>query len=172
MEPETEKEDQDFLALGRVLAPWGNRGQIKVQVLTDFPQRFSPKSPVYIHGRAFAIEESRKHKDHMVVKLDGVDDIEEAKALEGSLLEIPATEALPLEEGQYYHHQIIGLEVWTTQGLFLGKITEILVTLSNDVYIVKTSDKEILIPAIEGVVESIDLAHGIMTIEAIPGLLD
>jgi 16S rRNA processing protein RimM len=77
----------------------------------------------------------------------------------------------PLPEGQYYHHQIIGLQVWTTQGELLGNVTEVLSGKSNDNYIVPGANGEILIPAIEDVVKSIDLDQGRMTIEAIDGLL-
>ena len=76
-----------------------------------------------------------------------------------------------LSEGQYYHSQIIGLEVRTTQGEPLGNITEVLTGKSNDNYVVRGARGEILIPAIEDVVKSIDLNEGRMTIEAIEGLL-
>jgi 16S rRNA processing protein RimM len=78
----------------------------------------------------------------------------------------------PLPEGQYYHHQIIGLQVRTTRGELLGTITDILTGRSNDNYIVRGARGEILIPAIEDVVRSIDLDEGLITIEAIEGLLD
>lgn len=78
----------------------------------------------------------------------------------------------PLPEGQYYHHQIIGLQVRTTQGELIGTITEVLTGKSNDNYIVQSDNGEILIPAIEDVVQAIDLEQGFMTIEAIEGLLN
>lgn len=78
----------------------------------------------------------------------------------------------PLPEGQFYHHQIIGLQVRTTRGEYIGEITDILEGKSNDNYIVRGSHGEILIPAIEDVVRSIDLDAGTITIEAIAGLLE
>jgi len=78
----------------------------------------------------------------------------------------------PLPEGQYYHYQIIGLQVRTTQGELIGTITRVLTGKSNDNYIVQGTKGEILIPAIEDVVKSIDLEQGFMTIEAIEGLLN
>jgi len=78
----------------------------------------------------------------------------------------------PLPEGQFYHHQIIGLQVRTTRGEYIGEITDILTGKSNDNYIVRGATGEILIPAIEDVVQSIDLDSGIVTIEAIEGLLE
>lgn len=80
------------------------------------------------------------------------------------------TNSLP--EGQYYHHQIIGLQVRTTRGEYIGEIADILEGKSNDNYIVRGKNGEILVPAIENVIQSIDLDAGIVTIEAIEGLLE
>jgi len=92
-----------------------------------------------------------------------------ARRLRGQPVEIHHSQSLP--EGQYYHFQLIGLEVWTTQGELLGNITEVLTAKSNDNYVVKGNEREILIPAVEDVVKSIDLNKGRIVIEAIPGLL-
>ena len=86
-------------------------------------------------------------------------------------MEIERSQDYPLPEGQYYHHQIIGLQVRTTQGELLGNVIEVLTGKSNDNYIVQGAKGDILIPAIEDVVQSIDLDQGIITIEAIDGLL-
>ena len=86
-------------------------------------------------------------------------------------MEIERSQDYPLLEGQYYHHQIIGLQVRTTQGELLGNVIEVLTGKSNDNYIVQGAKGDILIPAIEDVVQSIDLDQGIITIEAIDGLL-
>ncbi len=86
-------------------------------------------------------------------------------------MEIERSQDYPLPEGQYYHHQIIGLQVRTTQGELLGNVIEVLTGKSNDNYIVQGAKGDILIPAIEDVVQSIDLDQGIITIEAIEGLL-
>ena len=86
-------------------------------------------------------------------------------------MEIEHSQDYPLPEGQYYHHQIIGLQVRTTQGELIGTVTDVLTGKSNDNYIVQSHKGEILIPAIEDVVQSIDLDQGYITIEAIEGLL-
>ena len=78
----------------------------------------------------------------------------------------------PIPEGQYHHHQIIGLQVRTTQGELIGTVTDVLTGKSNDNYIIQSMRGEILIPAIEDVVQSIDLDRGCITIEAIDGLLN
>jgi 16S rRNA processing protein RimM len=161
----------EFLIIGRILAPWGIRGEVKVEVVTDFPERFAPHKVVYLNTRQLEIESCRPHKEHLVVKLATVDSVEEAEKLRGQDLTIPRSELYPLSEGKYYAFQLIGLKVVTTEGKNMGKITDIMTTASNDVYIVKRKKGEILIPAIEDVVKSIDLKKGKIVIEAIEGLL-
>jgi len=161
----------ESLCVGRILAPWGIRGEVKVEVLTDFPERFAPRKVVYLNTIPLEIERCRPHKQHMVVKLATIDSIEAAEKLRGQDLTIPSSELYPLPQGRYYTFQLIGLKVVTTERQTLGRITDIMSTASNDVYIVEGKRGEILIPAIEDVVKSIDLEKGKMVIEAIEGLL-
>jgi 16S rRNA processing protein RimM len=148
------------------------RGEVKVEVLTDFPERFAPRKVVYLNTIPLEIERCHPHKQHMVVKLATIDSVEAAERLRGQDLTIPSSELYPLPQGQYYTFQLIGLKVVTTRGQTLGRVTDIMSTASNDVYIVDGKRGEILIPAIEDVVKSIDLKKGKMVIEAIEGLLD
>ncbi len=161
----------EFIIIGRILAPWGTRGKLKVKVITNFPERFAPSSTVYINRQPMIIDSTEWHKGQAIIKLNTIDNTEAAQWLQGQPVEINHSQLYPLPEGQYYHFQLIGLEVWTTQGELLGNITEILTAESNDNYVVKGDEEEILIPAIEDVVKSIDLNKGRVVIEAIPGLL-
>jgi len=161
----------ELITIGQILAPWGVKGKLKVEVVTDFPKRFSPRSTIYINRQPVTIDSVEWHKGKAIIKLNTVDSIEEAQKLRGQPVEIPHSQLYSLPEGQYYHFQLIGLEVWTTQGELLGNITEILTAESNDNYVVRGAKGEILIPAIDDVVESIDLNKGHMVIEPIEGLL-
>jgi len=161
----------EFITIGQILAPWGVKGKLKVKVVTDFPQRFTPSSTVYVNRQPMTIDSAEWHKGNVIIKLNTIDSIEAAQRLKGQPLEIHRSQLKPLPEGQYYHFQLIGLEVWTTQGELLGNITEILTTESNDNYVVHGTQGEILIPAIEDVVKSIDLNEGRIVIEPIEGLL-
>ena len=163
--------DLDFIIIGRILAPWGTKGKLKVKIMTDFPQRFASSSTVYINRQPMTIDSTERHKGEVIIKLNVIDGIETARRLQGQPVEIHHSQVYSLPEGQYYHFQLIGLEVWTTQGELLGNITEVLTAKSNDNYVVKGNEGEILIPAIEDVVKSIDLNKGRIVIEAIPGLL-
>lgn len=162
----------EFLIVGRILAPWGIKGEVKVEVITDFPERFTPYNLLYLDARPFEIESCRSHGQFLIVKLATIDSVEAAEKLRGHDLSIPRSELRELAEGQYYAFQVIGLDVVTTGGERLGQVTDIVFTASNDVYIVEGKRGEILIPAIEDVVKSIDLKKGTITIEAIEGLLD
>ncbi len=161
----------EFITIGQVLAPWGIKGKVRVEVVTDFPQRFAPSSQIYINRKPMTIASTQWHKGKAIVKLDTIDSIEQAEKLQGQTIEIHHSQLQPLPEGQYYHFQLIGLEVWTTQGELLGKISQILTAESNDNYAVHGAKGEILIPAIEDIVKSVDLDNGRITIEAIDGLL-
>ena len=162
----------EFLTIGQILAPWGVRGKLKVEVVTDFPERFAPNSTVYINRQPMAIDSTEWRKGKAIIKLDTVDSIEQAQKLRGQPVEIPHSQLYSLPEGQYYHFQLIGLEVWTTSGELLGNIAEILTAQSNDNYVVSGTKGEILIPAIDDVVKSVDLNKGQMVIEPIRGLLN
>jgi len=161
----------EFITIGKILAPWGKQGKLKVEVVTDFPQRFAPSSKIYINQQPVTITSTQWHKGKAIIKLDTIDSIEDAEKLRGRPVEIHYSQLYPLPEGQYYHFQLIGLEVWTTQGELLGNITEILTTPGNDNYVISGAKGEILIPAIEDVVKSIDLNKGRLVIEPIEGLL-
>jgi len=161
----------EFIVVGQILAPWGVKGKLKVKVVTDFPQRFAPSSKIYINRQPVTIDNVEWHRDKIIIKLNQIDTIEAAQRLRGQPVEIHHSQIYPLPEGQYYHFQLIGLEVWTTKGELLGNITEILTAESNDNYVVSGAKGEILIPAIEDVVKSIDLDSGRITIEPIEGLL-
>jgi len=163
--------DLEFITIGRILVHWGIKGKLKVKVITDFPQRFAPSATVYISRQPMTIDSTEWHKGDVIIKLNAVDSIEAARRLQGQPVEIHPSQIYSLPEGQYYQFQLIGLEVWTTQGELLGNISEVLTAKSNDNYVVKGNEGEILIPAIEDVVKSIDLNQGRVVIEAIPGLL-
>ena len=163
--------EPEFITVGKILAPWGNRGELRVEVTTDFPQRFAPSSKVYIDHQPVLIDSVEWHKGKVIIKLSTVNSVEGAGKLCGQPVEIHHSQLQSLPEGQYYYFQLIGLELWTTQGELLGNVTDILSTPSNDNYVVSGTKGDILIPAIEDVVKIIDIDKGRLVIEAMEGLL-
>lgn len=176
MEDKTNK--ISFISIGKILTTHGNKGELRVLPLTDFPERFTENLEVYIGGNAGPekrkILSIRLHNKFLVLKLEGITDMNLAEKLRNSLIKIPVEQVMPLPEGSYYVFQLIGLPVYTMEGLYLGDIKEIFQTGSNDVYQVihsKTS-KEILIPAIKECVQSIDLTNKKVLVYLLPGLTD
>ncbi len=168
-------DNQKFLVVGEILKPWGFLGEVKIKVITDYPNRLVKHTTVYIgpQARAFQVERARLHSGYVLMKFVGFDTDASVAKLRGELVQIPASEAAPLKKNQYYHHQIIGLNVITQNGDTLGTLAEILETGANDVYLVRTAEgKEILLPAIKSVIKKIDLDHKTINVELIPGLIE
>lgn len=159
-----------YLVIARIVSPHGIRGEVKAQIITDFPERFASTSAVYVgpEHRRYELEGFRFHDDAVVLKLRGVDTLDQAERLRGQTVEVPEEEAVKLPPDHFFWHQVLGLEVVTTEGEVLGKVDEILETGSNDVYVVHGPRGEVLIPAIKQVIKSVDLAKGVMTVELMP----
>lgn len=162
-----------YLAVARIRRPWGVRGQVKIEVWTDFPERFAQAGQFYLGPGYLPIwlEAGRHIQGDWVLKFAGYDTPEMSGALRNQILYIRAEDAMPLEEGDYYAHQIIGLEVWTDEGEFLGRVVDVMETGANDVYILDRAGQDLLLPAIEEVVHEIDLEAGRMTVHKMEGLL-
>jgi 16S rRNA processing protein RimM len=165
---------QGYLAVGNSVGVHGIRGEVKVELLTDYPERFSPGATVYLGPESLArpvrIEAARPHKGMMLVRFAGVPDRNAAELLRDTVLLIPEEQAMPLGVGENYAHDLIGLQVETTDGRVLGKLAEILYTRANDVYVVKRPGAEVLIPALNEVVITVDLEAGRMLVQLPEGL--
>lgn len=166
--------DPDHMVLvGRVLAPWGLRGQLRVYPETANPERFRRGAWLFVDGTPRRVETSRTHqRGHVVLRFEGVSTPEAADEFRGAELTVPEADAQPLGEDWYYHFQLLGLTVVTDDGRELGVLAQVLETGANDVYIVRRDGREVLIPAIADVVIEVDLASKRMVVHPLPGLLD
>jgi 16S rRNA processing protein RimM len=168
--------ETNWATIGKAVALFGIHGELKVRLLTDIPDRFAELEAVYVgpNHTPHPIQSVRPYKDEMIVlKLKGIDDASTAEPLRNQDLTIPLSKLAELPPGSYYQHDILGLNVLTLDGQELGQIVEIIVTGSNDVYIVKKPEgPQVLIPAIKDVIKQIDLIRRTMHIDPLPGLLD
>ena len=164
-----------FIAIGRITRPHGVRGELLVEVLTDFPERFNSIELVYLGdaGKAEArqVRAARWHKDRVLLTLEGCKDRTTAEQLRGLLVQIPIEEAMLLPEDEYYPHQLVGLDVLTVEGEELGSISDIIFTNANEIYVVTGPRGQILLPAIADVVKQVDLEEGRLVVEIMEGLL-
>jgi 16S rRNA processing protein RimM len=168
---------EGYMAIGMITGAHGLRGEVKVELHTDFPERFAPGLEVYLGEELdkTTVGTARPHQGQVLLQFHGIDDRTQAEALRGLWLFIPEEEAVTLEEDTYFVHDIIGLSVHTSSGELLGTVEQVLFTGANDVYVVQSpgeKPREILLPAIDEVIKQVDLENGILTVELLPGLLD
>ena len=147
----------DLFTIGQIVAPHGVRGDVRIYPDTDFPKRFLKMKYGYIDGKKYEVESARLHKRVVLMKFVGVDDRNAAELLVKKDLQVPREDLVPLQKGQHYIYDILGSAVYDLQDHELGKLTDVLRTGSNDVYVVTADDgKETLLAAISDVIKSID----------------
>jgi len=186
----------EMVDIGKIIAPFGIKGEVKVYPYSDFLERIYLLETVLLEGIGFSgsrtIKKAFIHKNLWVIHFEDCESRDDSEALVGLMLKIPASERIPLPEDSYYFDEIIGLDVLTTDGERLGLVEEILKTGGNDVYVVDPGPesvlgdgdevqdeaeagvkrKKILLPALKSVILEIDPVKGIMRVELPLGLLD
>jgi len=166
----------EYLEVGKIVNTRGIKGELKVIPLTDNPERFDNLESVYVQKEE-GLEEYRitgvsYSKSFVYLKLKGIDDIDAAEKLKGLSLKVHRSNAVKLPEDTYFICDIVDMDVYEDNGNLLGKITDVLKTGSNDVYVVKGEDgKEILIPALKSTVNDVDIMNKRMTVTLPEGLL-
>lgn len=168
--PHPDEPRQGFVVVARVLGTWSLRGALKLESITDFPERFDPGAILWLEGEPRTVEHSHWQRGAVIVKLCGIDSVDDAQGFRGALMELPEAELHPLGEDEYYEHDLIGLTVRTSAGAELGRVTGILPTGANEVLVVRGDQGEYLLPMIADVVQEIDLSAGRITVELIEGL--
>lgn len=166
-----------YIAVGLITSAHGLRGEVKVELHTDFPERFAPGVKLFLGEdlEEVTVSSARPHQGQVLLQFEGYESREAVDEIRGLWIFVPDDQAVELEEDTYFVHDIIGLSVQTVAGELLGTVKEVLFTGANDVYIVTPPDdpkREILLPAIEEVVKQVDLDKGILVVEPLPGLLD
>jgi 16S rRNA processing protein RimM len=157
---ETGPAKPERLAIGVIVAPHGTRGEIRMQVWTHFPEHLAEISAVYLGNepRPRRLRQVSVAKGSATMSLQGIADRESAEVLRGTVVRIDREQAAPLEDGEFYQFELLGLEVETEDGEPVGKLVEIIETGANDVYVVRDEQgKDTLYPALKDVVPVVDL---------------
>ena len=165
-----------YLEIGQIVNTFGIKGQVKVVPFTNDIERFEELKNVYIVNRKMRkeveIENVKYHKNMVLLKFKGLEKIEDVEIYKNCYLEIDRKDGKPLEEGEYYIVDLIGLDVYTDDGKHLGKVDDIYNTGSNDIYVVKDElGKQILLPYIDEVIKEINLESKKITVHIIEGLM-
>ncbi|MFN3979708.1 MAG: ribosome maturation factor RimM [Caldilinea sp.] len=167
------------MAVGHIVGVHGLRGEVKVALYTDYPERFTPGEQLMLGADLVEVEIAavRPHKEFLLIRFEGVEDRNAADQLRGLWLFIDENNAAELEEGAYWIHDLIGLHVIDEDAVELGELVDVLITGANDVYVVRLADgvqrqQELLLPAIPEVIKAVDLDKGVMTVRLLDGLLE
>lgn len=164
-----------YLSVGFLRRPHGVQGEIIMDLHTDFPERMKKGRKVFVGDeyKPVTFESVRPYANGVLVKIKGVDTLEEAGLYRNQWVYIKKKDAPALPEGQYYKHELYGLKVVDEKDNPLGELVEIIETGANDVYVVRDeSGKEILLPAIASVILDLEPARGFIRVHLLDGLIN
>lgn len=164
------------LEIGQIVNTFGIKGFVKVVPYVDDIERYDELKKVYVKSKnteiEYEVEEVKYQKNMVLLKLKGIDRIEEAEKLRNAFLEVDRENAIELKEGEYFIADLIGMQVITDEGKELGKLEDIYNTGSSDIYVVKDElGKQILLPAIADVIKEINIKENKITVHIIEGLI-
>ena len=161
-----------YIEIGKIVNTYGIKGQLKIVPYTDNIKRFEKLKKIYINEKEYLIENVKYIKNIVILKLQGINTIEQTEEYRNLYMYIDRKDAIKLPKDTYFIRDLIGIEVYTNDGEKLGIIDDIFKTGSNDVYVVRNSlGKQILLPAISSVIEKIDLENKKVTVNLIKGLI-
>lgn len=168
---------EQFLKVGVITSTHGIGGEVKVFPTTDDPERFRSLKSLILRTRAgdldCQVERVRFFKQMVILKLRGINSINEVEQYKGCELYVPRKDAVPLEENEYYIADLIGMEVYTQDDQLLGILQDVLETGANDVYCVESKNYgQVLIPAIRQCIMKVDVEAGKMVVHLLPGLIE
>lgn len=168
---------QEYFEIGQIVNTFGIKGMLKVNPFTDDITKFEKIKTVLveINGKqsSLEIEEVKYSKNQVLLKIKGIDTIEQANKYRNCYLKIPRAKAGKLPENTYFIADLIGLQVYSDEGKLLGKVEDIYNTGSSDIYVVKDEcGKQILLPAIKEVIKQIDLEQEKIIVHLLKGLVD
>ncbi|MBN2207745.1 MAG: 16S rRNA processing protein RimM [Candidatus Coatesbacteria bacterium] len=166
----------EYCTIGRIVKPHGNKGEVKVVLMSDFPDRFEKRRSVFLEPppepTRMIIQSARPHKNGFLVKFEGIDTISDAEALVQRFVRIPEEELEPLEEGSFYWHQLQGLRVIDEGDHTMGVVERIFRAgdLGNEVLVVGCEKGERFVPMIDDVVLCVDLDAGTIRVRLPEGI--
>lgn len=164
-----------LLEIGRIVKCHGFKGSLKAVSFLEGDETLKSIHEVHVgrdeaHAVPHRLRAIEPLKRAFILKLEGVEQVEQAESFLGCSVWIPADRLEALPDGEYYWWQLMGLQVRTEEGRLLGVIEEILPTGSNDVYVCRGGEREILLPAIADVIREIDTEKGFVTVRLLEGL--
>ncbi len=167
---------QQYFEIGQIVNTFGIKGMVKVNPFTDDISQFEEKETILVDKKGnlleIQIEEVKYSKNQVLLKLKGIETVEEAEKYRNCYLKLPREKARKLPKNTYFIADLIGLEVYTEEGKLLGKVDDIYNTGASDIYVIKDElGKQILLPAIKDVIKQIDLEQEKIVVHLLDGLV-
>mgnify|MGYP001625294426 CR=1 FL=1 len=167
---------QDYFEVGQIVNTFGIKGFVKVNPLTDDAERFEELESVFVVKNKelieMKIEEIKYHKNMVLIKFKGIEDINMAEKYKGCYIKIKRENAKKLPEDTYFIADLIGLPVYDESGKLLGKVDDIYNNKSHDIYVVKDElGKQILLPSTKEVIKQVDIDNERIVVHLIDGLV-
>ena len=168
--------EETVVRIGEIVNTHGIHGKLRVRYHNEDKKGFLSYKSLLVRnplGRLepFEVTEARIHRRFIIVQVKGLSTLDQAERLVGGSLFVERTSLPELEEGEYYWTDLIGMDVTTTERELVGQIARIISTGANDVLVIATGGKELLIPATEEVIKEVDLVSGRMVIRLLEGLI-
>jgi len=172
-------EKADYLIIGKIVKPFGIKGELKIIPITDRLDRFKKLNVIFLKDQCSfkkkEVEGTKVCKDYVLLKLKNIDSIDDAESLRNEILYVDRNNAAEIDEGSYYYYDLVGCKVVTTDQELIGELVDIQNTGSSDIYLIRSAKdkkREYLIPAVSDVIKKIDLNEKRIIIEVLDGLLD
>lgn len=167
---------QQYFEIGQIVNTFGIKGMVKVNPFTDDISQFEEMETILVDKKGslleMQIEEVKYSKNQVLLKLKGIDTVEEAEKYRNCYLKLPREKARKLPKNTYFIADLIGLKVYTEEGKLLGKVDDIYNTGASDIYVIKDElGKQILLPAIKDVIKQIDLEQEKIVVHLLDGLV-
>ena len=167
---------QEYFELGQIVNTFGVKGEVKVKPYTDNVEQFEELKSILVVKNKETVEMkilgAKFHKGMVLLKLGGVNDMNDAEKLKGCIIKIHRKDARELEEGEYFIADIIGSDVYTDTGDYLGKVDDIYNSGAQDIYVVKDElGKQVLLPSIKEVILNVDIENQKVTVHLLKGLI-
>jgi 16S rRNA processing protein RimM len=169
--------NMDLIAIGRIAKPIGTRGEVKILPLTDDTKRFEDLRSVLVGSEENAsvqvkVVSVRIDAKQAVFCLDGFDSVEKAESLRDQFIFVPKENKVRLHEGSYFIDDVLGCRVITEEQKYVGIVIDLLKFPANDIWVIKSDEKEILIPAVKAMIRQVDVANKRITISDLEGLIE
>lgn len=161
----------NLILSGEIVNTHGINGEFKINPWCDSPEFLLDFDTIYINEKPYKVKSSRVHKNCVLMKVVGINDVNAAQALRGAKVSVNKDE-VELEEGQYFIADLIGLEVYDENDGLVGKISDVLNLPANDAYVVSDGEREFMIPVVREFVKAVDMENKRVEVKLIPGMRD